>query len=61
MIAHLFEEIAPPWAQSETTMTFSPHKFAGRKCSVCSISEQNKNEVRSAMLPAATSARSAAA
>jgi hypothetical protein len=48
MIAHLFEQIAPPWAQSEMTMTFSPLKFVGRKCGVCSISEQNENEVRSA-------------
>jgi hypothetical protein len=30
------------------TMTFSPHKLAGRKCGVCSISEQNENEMRSA-------------
>jgi hypothetical protein len=29
-------------------MTFSPHKLAGRKCGVCSISEQNENEMRSA-------------
>jgi hypothetical protein len=48
MMAHLFERIAPSWAQSETTMIFSRHKFAGRKYDVCSISEQNENEVSSA-------------
>ena len=48
MIAHLFEQIAPPWAQSEMTMTLSPHKFDGRKYRACAISAQNENEVGSA-------------
>jgi hypothetical protein len=43
----LFEQIAPPWAQSETTMTFSPHKFAGRKYRACAISAQRGNETHS--------------
>jgi hypothetical protein len=46
MIAHLFEQIAPSWAQSEMTMTFSPHKFVGKKCDARAISAQDENEVR---------------
>ena len=48
MMAHSFEQIAPPWVQSETTMIFSRHKFAGRKYYACAISAQIQNEVRSA-------------
>jgi hypothetical protein len=42
MMAHLFEQIAPPWAQSEMTMTLSLGEFAGRQCGVCSFLEQNE-------------------
>jgi hypothetical protein len=43
-MADLFERIAPLWAQSETTMTFSRHKFAGRTYDACAISAQIENQ-----------------
>ena len=48
MMAHSFDQIAPLWAQSETTMVFSRHKFAGRKYDACAISTQLENVVHSA-------------
>ena len=42
MMAHLFERIAPPWAQSKMITTFSFDDFAGRKCDTCAISAQGK-------------------
>jgi len=48
MMAHSFDQIALSWVQSETTMIFSRHKFAGRKYDACEISTQIENEARSA-------------
>ena len=48
MMPHLFERIAPPWAQSEMTITLSLGEFAGRKYDACAISTQLENEVHSA-------------
>ena len=59
MMAHLFERIAPPWAQSKMITTFSFDDFAGRKCDTCAISAQGKMKCVAQKSPAATNARSA--
>jgi hypothetical protein len=61
MMPHLFERIAPPWAQSEMTITLSLGEFAGRKYDACAISAQEKMKYVAQKSPAATNARSAAA
>ena len=58
MMAHLFERIAPPWAQSKMITTFSFDDFAGRKCDTCAISAQGKMKCVAQKSPAATNARS---
>ena len=61
MMAHLFERIAPSWAQSKKTMTLSLGEFAGKKCEACAISAPGKMKCVAQKSPAATNARSAAA
>jgi hypothetical protein len=42
MMAHLFERIAPSWAQSKMTMTLSSGKFDGKNSEVCAMIAQNE-------------------
>jgi hypothetical protein len=48
MMAHLFEQIALPCAQSEMTMTHSLGKCAGRKCGICSNPNKMKMKAHAA-------------
>jgi hypothetical protein len=42
MMAHLFERIAPPWAQSKMTMTLSSGKPDRQNGGVCAMIAQNE-------------------
>jgi len=42
MMAHLFERIAPSWAQSKKTTTLSFGKFDRKKGGVCAMIAQNE-------------------